>query len=218
MSVGAAPVIEYIEPATAVSVVPAPVVEYSEPKLAVSVVPEPVVGYIETAPDVLVAPGPVVEHSEPASAMSAVAAPVIEFELSETTLCCTKLTELLQHARFRDTRTVQLHAQECMVVAAGTEGESQPPRVIFCENEPLCFEDEEAAPPLTPFYLVLGVMYHRIRRTLDWRRMRGRPPATQCVFFTKPQGVPFHQRSSRGTLWDGLRLRAAAEAFPRNHR
>ena len=37
-----------------------------------------------------------------------------------------------------------------MVAAAGTEGESQPPRVIFCENEPLCFEDEEAAPPLTP--------------------------------------------------------------------
>ena len=63
-----------------------------------------------------------IERIEPASAVAAVAAPVIEFELSETTLCSAKLTKLLQHARFGDTYTVQLQAQEYMVMpAAGTE-------------------------------------------------------------------------------------------------
>jgi hypothetical protein len=77
-----------------------------------------------------------------------------DLELSETTLGHTKLTDLLQDARFSDICTVQLQAQGYMVVpATGTEDEPfaanpdaprQPPRVIFCENEPLCFEDEEA--------------------------------------------------------------------------
>ena len=77
-----------------------------------------------------------------------------DLELSETTLGHTKLTDLLQDVRFSDICTVQLQAQGYMVVpatgdedtppASNPEAPSQTQRVVFCEDEPLCFEDDEA--------------------------------------------------------------------------
>lgn len=80
-------------------------------------------------------------------------------ELSETTLGHTKLSELLQDSQFDGVCTVQLQAQGYMVVPSSSE--EQPPahhedsttskRTVFCENEPLCFDDDECNASVEPF-------------------------------------------------------------------